>query len=171
MQNWILFQPLKHKSSYKSIVSLVSFTTIFLALSPSISNHLPLTTLLEEIKQQFDTPWTTSCTLTDVTFVFLVEPNTSLRRSASMRHRGPVSDYLGIARKGGHHKGLSAFILPKEYFELLACNSLIWFIKTVWSGFILFILFSTVCCIIPPFTSGYPSSYYLLFYFPYEQIC
>ncbi|XP_027048143.1 uncharacterized protein LOC113675743 isoform X7 [Pocillopora damicornis] len=35
-----------------------------------------------------------------------IEPNTSLRRSASMRHRGPVSDYLGIARKGGHHKDL-----------------------------------------------------------------
>ncbi|XP_022793647.1 uncharacterized protein LOC111332557 isoform X3 [Stylophora pistillata] len=34
------------------------------------------------------------------------DPNTSLRRSASMRHRGPVSDYLGVARKGGHHKDL-----------------------------------------------------------------
>ena len=22
-----------------------------------------------------------------------------------MRHRGPVSDYLSTARKGGHHKG------------------------------------------------------------------
>lgn len=38
----------------------------------------------------------------------IIEPNTSLRRSASMRHRGPVSDYLGIARKGGHHKDLLA---------------------------------------------------------------
>ncbi|XP_022793650.1 uncharacterized protein LOC111332557 isoform X6 [Stylophora pistillata] len=35
-----------------------------------------------------------------------IDPNTSLRRSASMRHRGPVSDYLGVARKGGHHKDL-----------------------------------------------------------------
>ncbi|XP_020609428.1 uncharacterized protein LOC110048011 [Orbicella faveolata] len=36
------------------------------------------------------------------------EPSTdfSLRRSASMRHRGPVSDYLSTARKGGHHKDL-----------------------------------------------------------------
>ncbi|XP_078345346.1 uncharacterized protein LOC144630857 isoform X11 [Oculina patagonica] len=96
-------------SSPRSISSAAGDSTDYLRLARKGGGHPDL---LSSAPRQTSSPVARSFDTMDTPRRKEPSTDSPLRRSASMRHRGPASNYLNIARKGGHHKDL--LTMPEE---------------------------------------------------------